>query len=148
MSKATVIVPVGAIKAVPGSCAPAIDAALAVVEAKPRAVRSTIIDLSGAAVVDQVLLHATQNITITKATVLYVTENSSANTGVAIKIGKETDDNYFYDGTSEASKTKWDETLLSLLATNLDAGDSLVVGSAGSKTGTGEIMFCIEYTIN
>ena len=52
------------------------------------------LDLSGAAR-DIPLLHALEDLTILSITALYV-EASSADAGVVIKAGKETDDDFFY----------------------------------------------------
>lgn len=53
---------------------------------------SSAMDLSGAAVVDSIMLHPTQAITLRKLTAVYP-EALSNNTGIAITVGKEGDDN-------------------------------------------------------
>lgn len=106
-----------------------------------------IMDLSGSAVANNVILHPSQNCTLLRAILLY-TEASSSDAGVAIKIGKETDDDYYYTGTSETSKSQWYEKEVTLLATDIAAGDTVVCSCAGGKTGTGEVLVCIEYTVN
>lgn len=105
------------------------------------------LDLSGSAQADVPILHTSVAITLSRVILLY-TEASSADAGVAIKVGKETDDDYYYTGTSEASKAAWYEKSLTLLATDLAAGDTLVCSNAGGKTGTGEILVCAEYTVD
>lgn len=107
---------------------------------------ATSLDLSGAAAV-QIVFHAEKACTLRKATLLY-SEASSADAGITIKIGKEADDAYYYTGTSEVSKAQWYTKDVTLLATDLAAGDTVLFTSAGSKVGTGEIMLVIEYTIN
>ena len=102
-----------------------------------------VLDLSGAAQSNVVILHTTRNLTLLKLTALY-TEASSADAGVSIKVGKESDDDYFYTGTSAVSKAQWYEDDLTLLQTDLSAGDTLICSCAGGKAGTGEILFCIE----
>lgn len=101
------------------------------------------LDLSGSAE-DIEILHAKDDLVILAAILLY-TEASSADAGVEVRIGKESDDNYFYTGTSEVSKSKFYEKSVTLLQTDLDAGDTLTVGSAGGKSGTGEVKICVWY---
>ena len=60
-------------------------------------------------------------------------------------MGKETDDDYYYTGTSEVSKAQYYEADLTLLQTDLAAGDTLMFSSAGGKTGTGAIMCFAEW---
>lgn len=105
------------------------------------------LDLSGDAVVNVPILHASSACTLLKAILLY-TEASSADAGVGVTIGKETDNDYYYTGTSEASKAAWYESSVTLLATDIAAGDTVVCGCAGGKVGTGEILVCIEYIVN
>lgn len=132
---------------VPASCAPAIDAALAIIEAKPRICRTLVDrDLSATGATKVVLLHATQDITIGKATVLY-TEATSADTGSTIKLGKESDDDYFYTGATATEVAEWAEAELVLLKSDLKAGDTLLFASS-QKTGAGVIQVWIEYTID
>lgn len=104
---------------------------------------STSLDLSGAAAT-LIALHCERACTLVKATLLY-TEASSGDAGIAIKIGKETDDDYFYTGTTEVSKSQWYSKNVTLLQTAVGAGDTIIISSAGSKVGTGEIMLVLEY---
>ena len=101
------------------------------------------LDLSATGV-DLPILHADTDLTILKVILVY-TEASSSNTGVELRVGKESDDNYFYTGTSEVSKSQWYEKEVTLLQTDLDSGDTLTVGNAGSKTGAGEVIVCVWY---
>lgn len=106
--------------------------------------RSSIsLDLSGSATT-LVALHCERACTLVKATILY-TEASSGDAGVAIKIGKEADDDFFYTGTSEISKSQWYSKDITLLQTALGAGDSVLFYTAGGKSGAGEIMLVLEY---
>ena len=105
----------------------------------------TSVDLSGAATT-LICLHTEKKVQLIKVYLLY-TEASSADAGVVVKIGKESDDDYFYTGTSEVSKALWYVKDVTLLQTLLDGGDTLLFYSAGSKTGTGEIMLVVEYKI-
>lgn len=110
-------------------------------------VRTSIsVDLSGASAT-LVCLHTERDVTIEKATLLYI-EASSGDAGSGVEIGKETDRNYFFDGTSEVSKAQWYSKDVTLLKTNLLAGDTLTLYSAGGKTGTGEVMLVIEYSFD
>jgi len=102
------------------------------------------VDLSGAATT-QVILHLeTEAAQIIRAFILYF-EASSADAGITLEVGKESDRNYFYTGTSGTSKSQWDVDELTLLKDDLDAGDTLTFYSPGGKTGTGEAILVIEY---
>lgn len=105
------------------------------------------LDLSAAAASDVVILHPTQACTITKLTALY-TEAASADAGVVIRVGKETDNDFYYTGTSEADVAAWYERDCTLLQTAVAAGDTLICGTVGTKVGTGEVLFCAEYTVD
>jgi hypothetical protein len=105
------------------------------------------LDLSGSAQADVVILHAITACTLVKVELLY-TEASSGDAGVTVTVGKETDPDYYYTGTSEISKAAWYTLDVTLLATDLAAGDTLICGHAGSKSGTGEILVCAEYTVD
>jgi hypothetical protein len=104
------------------------------------------LDLSGAAAAS-VILHPTQACTITKLTFLY-TEASSGDAGITITVGKESDPDYYYTGTTEISKAQFYEKDCTLLAADVESGDTILVDSAGSKAGTGEILALIEYEVN
>lgn len=100
------------------------------------------LDLSGSA--DTVaIFHAQYDGIIKRATVIY-SEATSSDTGVIVKLGKESDDDYFFTFTSEVSKSQWDEKDVTLLQTDVQAGDALIFASAGNKTGTGEVVCAIE----
>lgn len=101
------------------------------------------VDLSGAAAVVY-LLHASRAMTLYKAIITY-TEASSVDAGILLKIGKESDDDYYYTGTSEVSKAQWYERDTTLLQTDVTAGDTVYLTSAGGKVGTGEIIVTLEY---
>jgi hypothetical protein len=100
-------------------------------------------DLSGSAVT-LVCIHAERALTLKKATLLY-TEASSADAGITLEIGKESDRDYYYTGTSEISKSVWYSKDLDLLQTSVTAGDTVTFYSPGSKSGAGEVMLIIEY---
>jgi hypothetical protein len=104
---------------------------------------ATSIDLSGAAET-LIVFHTEREATITNAYFLY-TEATSADAGITIKIGKEEDDDYYYTGTSEVSKSQWDTDSITLLKRDIAQGDTVLFYSAGGKSGTGEIMLIIEY---
>lgn len=105
------------------------------------------LDLSGGAVTDVPILHTTVAVTLVKLILLY-TEASSADAGVTVEIGKETDADYHYTGTSETDKALWYEKDATLLNADVGAGDTVICGCAGGKTGTGEILVCLEYTVD
>ena len=104
---------------------------------------ATSVDLSGAATT-LIVLHSERACILKKATLLY-TEASSADAGITIEIGKETDSNYYYTGTTEISKNQWYTKDVTLLETDITAGDTVLFTSAGAKAGDGEIMLIIEY---
>lgn len=106
---------------------------------------ATSVDLSGAAAT-LICLHSELSVEIIRAFLLY-TEASSADAGITIKVGTEADDDYFYTGTTEVSKDQWYAADLTLLNKDLTKGDTIILSSAGSKSGTGEIMLVIEYKI-
>ena len=101
------------------------------------------LDLSGSAKT-VVVLHCERACTLLKATILY-TEGSSADAGVALKVGKETDDDYYYTGTSETDKAQWYSKDITLLQTDVGAGDTVLFYTAGAKAGAGEVMLILEY---
>lgn len=101
------------------------------------------VDLSGAAV-NQYLLHPETACSLVQAYLLY-TEASSADAGITLKIGKESDDDYYYTGTSETGKAQYYTKTLTLLAQDVAAGDTVIFNSAGGKTGTGEVVLVLEY---
>jgi len=101
------------------------------------------LDLSDASR-DIPILHALEDLTILSITVLY-TEASSSDAGVVTRVGKETDDNFFYTGDSLTDQAKWNEGSVTLLETDLDEGDTLTIGTAGGKTGAGEVVLIIRY---
>jgi hypothetical protein len=100
-------------------------------------------DLSGAAAT-LVCLHAEQNLHLARAILLY-TEASSADAGVTVEIGKESDRDYYYTGASETNKALWYTKEVTLLKNDVATGDTITFYSPGSKTGTGEVMLTIEY---
>ena len=106
---------------------------------------SVSVDLSGAAIT-LVCYHTERAISISKAYLLY-TEASSADAGITLEIGKESDRNYYYTGASEASKAIWYTKELTLLKKDVAIGDTITFYSPGSKTGTGEVMLIIEFKL-
>jgi hypothetical protein len=100
------------------------------------------VDLSGSAAT-LIVFHFEKYVEIRKAYFLY-TEASSADAGITVKIGKETDDDYYYTGTTETSKSQWYTKELTLLKKDVQSGDTVLFTSAGSKTGAGEIMLILE----
>ncbi len=108
---------------------------------------SSVIDLSGASTTEYILHTPTGvSIDILSITVTY-TEASSADSGIKLEFGKESDRDYFGTYTTESSKAQYYETEVTLSNTTLNEGDTLTVYSPGSKTGAGEVIvtFDIEY---
>lgn len=108
------------------------------------------LDLSGAAT-DVEVYHAPKACLLCGYEIVY-TEVSSPDAGVAIRVGRyqngvALDDDYFDLVTSEASKNKgyskyigWGDLTNKAVA----AGDTVTVGTAGGKVGTGEVILVIQ----
>jgi parallel beta-helix repeat protein len=106
---------------------------------------STSVDLSGAA--ETIFcFHTPVACHLMRATLFY-TEASSADAGVTIEIGKETDRDYYYTGTSEVNKAQYYTSSVTLLKNDIAAGDTVTFYSAGGKVGTGEIMLVIDVLV-
>lgn len=109
----------------------------------------TPLDLSGAAATAIVFV-ADRAYTLTEADLIY-TEASSADTGVNVKVGKlivGTDDDDFFVAAvaSEVSKEAGYRKSLTLAQTAIAEGDVITINSAGSKTGTGEVILQLYLT--
>lgn len=107
------------------------------------------VDLSGSAVT-QYIYHTEKACSIEKLTLLYI-EGTSADAGITIEVGKESDRNYYYTGTTEISKSAYYTKDLTkengvLLKTDITAGDTITFYSPGGKTGTGIIILILEYS--
>jgi len=107
------------------------------------------LDLSGAAVSNEFIMHTQQDLYVTMVTILYA-EASSADAGVTISIGSMPGHSptYLYTGTSEVSKALW--YTKKLIGTDLAnhtvaAGDTIVCSTAGGKVGTGAVRFIVDY---
>lgn len=106
-------------------------------------VNSEVGDLSGTA--EQiVVLHSERACTLKKATLVYYAATGAGNT-TALKIGKESDNDYYYTGTSEESKSQWYSKDVTLLKTDLAAGDTVIFTWTQNASNTGEIFVCLEY---
>lgn len=112
------------------------------------------LDLSGAAVDNEIFI-APDNCCLVMYDIVY-TEASSADAGVNIRIGRyqdgvALDDDYFDVTTSEVSQNLGAKTRVytaSLTQYQLTAGDVVTVGTAGSKTGTGEVMLVLYFCLS
>ena len=104
------------------------------------------LDLSGAAQADVPIVHSSQAALLVKAILLY-TEAASTHAGVLVTIGNETDADHYYTGTSATNQSQWAESSVTLLKTAVAAGDTVICGHAGTKTGAGEILVCVEYVV-
>jgi hypothetical protein len=104
----------------------------------------TSLDLSGAAS-DIIVKHAERTMHIHKAVLLY-TETSSVDAGVVVRLGKESDDDYYYTDDSEVSKAVWytKDITADISDKVIASGDTLTFGTAGGKTGTGEVALYVE----
>ena len=109
--------------------------------------RSTLLDLSGSAVSEEIVQHFSRGATLKRINLFYP-EATSADTGVAVKVGREGDDDYYYTGTSEVSKSALYEINVAMLKTDIPAGNTITVTMAGSKVGTGTVIITLEYRFN
>lgn len=113
--------------------------------------KSTIFDLSGGAS-DIEVFHAIAPCTLVGYQILY-TEASSADAGVNIRIGRyqsgvALDDDYFDVSASEVSKNKGYAKFFKtadLTQKVIAVGDTITVGTAGAKTGTGEVCLILLF---
>jgi len=119
-------------------------AGLPVVRQNARAM--AIMDLSSGAVADNIIFHTSVACTLLNVFLVYQ-EATSADAGITVDVGHETDDDYYYTGTTEVSKAAWYELDVTLLNTDIPAGNTVVCNSAGGKTGTGTLLVVIEYAI-
>lgn len=103
---------------------------------------STKFDLSGSATVDNVY-YANYPMRILEAKLVY-TENSSADAGVAVSVGKVGDADYFVGNTNtEINKMAGYEQILTPLIDGIEAGTLINITCAGGKTGTGEVVLVL-----
>jgi hypothetical protein len=101
------------------------------------------LDLSGAA--DTVeIFHAITAATVVRMTFLY-TEGTDNFAASGLKIGKESDDDYYYTGNCEPNKAQWYEHTIDPLKRDIAAGDTVLFYSAGGFGGAGEIKMTLEY---
>ncbi len=116
-----------------------------------RKVISATLVLDGAATDVEIFFQSTAAAFITGYDVVY-TEASSADAGVLVRIGRyqngvALDDDYFDVITSEVSKNKgYSKRYYISDMTNylIAAGDTITVGTAGGKVGTGEVKIVLE----
>lgn len=111
---------------------------------------SPVFDLSGASTDSPPIYLAKTPSVIINARVLY-TEASSADAGVKIRIGKLGDTDYFYNVDSDASKSLGDSVFKSpALFTKkiVPVGTAVTVGTAGLKTGAGEVQVILTIATN
>lgn len=106
------------------------------------------LDLSGAAqeFIILALGSASRAGRLTRIRLIY-TEASSADAGVNIYLKSANGLQTFYSANSESSKAKYYE-LEPALGVTLISNSPMLVGTAGGKTGTGEILVVIEYILD
>ena len=104
----------------------------------------TSIDLSGGIVESLIRHNNTGNdLYLNKVTLLY-TEATSADAGSLLELGTETNDDFFFTGTSDIGLAKYATVVLTLLKRVLVDGNTLIFKSNG-KTGIGEVKVIVEY---
>jgi hypothetical protein len=121
-------------------------------EAETRTVMSDTIDLSGGATTIPII-HMNERLWIRSITLVY-TEASSADAGVVVEVGKDSDRDFMYTGTSDTSKALWDEVELTIKnhASFEDydwllPDETMTLYTAGGKSGTGSVMAVVEYVV-
>jgi len=115
---------------------------------------SVALDLSGAAT-DVLVFHADHACQLLGYTLTY-TEASSADAGVTVEVGRyqdgvALDDDYFDQTTSEVTKNLgYSKFIATTDLTNklIVAGDTVTVGTAGGKVGTGEVIITLKIARN
>jgi hypothetical protein len=103
------------------------------------------LDLSAAAT-DVVVFHATMPCQLVGYEILY-TEASSADAGVDVRVGIFGDDNHLDNSTSEVSQSiGYVKEFITgdLTRQKIDSGDTVTVGTAGGKTGTGNVRIVLK----
>jgi len=109
-----------------------------------KTLRSRPITLAGPATAESIYTAETTT-TIRLGTVVYE-EASSADAGVAVRVGKIGSASYFSSYTTEVSRAAGSVSNLSFSALTLQGGETLTVECDGNKTGTGTISIQIETT--
>lgn len=104
--------------------------------------RTDIIDLGGASS-SQSVYTAVNALTVALVRVIYE-EATSADAGVAIRVGKIGSASFFSTFTSEINKSIGNVTTLTLTNTTLAAGETMIVECDGNKAGTGAVTVQIE----
>lgn len=111
---------------------------------------ATVFDLSGSAQTEIVLYHKNKEIEIHKVWIKYI-EATSSDAGVKLSIGNFADDDAYFAGTSEVSKSalysKEYETGSMTLAV-IPRDTEVVIKNAGGKVGTGTAILSFSYTLN
>jgi hypothetical protein len=105
-------------------------------------VRTQPIDLSGASTYES--LYTAENDTNVRTMRVIYDEATSADAGVAIRIGKIGDADYFTSLTTEVSKAAGSVVYLSKTNNILVAGETLTVECDGGKDGAGTVSIQIE----
>lgn len=104
--------------------------------------RSNSITLAGPAISES--LYTAETDTTLRAARVIFDEASSADAGVAVRIGKIGSTSYFGSYTSGASKAAGAVVNLNLSASTLRAEETLLIECDGGKTGAGAISIQIE----
>jgi len=110
---------------------------------------TTLFDLSGSAAEEIVLYNKNHEILIHKVWVKYI-EATSADTGVAIKIGSSSNDDAYFTATSEVSKDALDSKeydIGSMVLAKVPKDTPILISHAGSKAGTGTAVVGFSYTL-
>lgn len=123
---------------------PGSGAGLPVVRQEAHAI--AVMDLSGAAVADNPIFHTSVACTLLNLYWVYI-EATSADAGIVVDVGKGSDDDFFFTGSTDVSKSAYDVEEKTLLQTAIAAGDTVICNSAGGKTGTGTLLVVIEYAL-
>lgn len=107
-----------------------------------RTLRTQPIVLAGPAVYEPLM--AAQSTTTLRLALITYDEASSADAGVAVRIGKIGSASYFATYTTEVSKAAGSVVNLPQITNTLAPGETLTVECDGNKTGAGTISVQIE----
>lgn len=106
--------------------------------------QSTVMDLSGSAEADIPIFHTSVPCTMLGLYFVYI-EATSADAGIVVDVGKGGDDDFFFTGSTDVSKSAYAVESKTLLTTVIAAGDTVICNQAGGKTGTGTLLVVTEY---
>ena len=107
---------------------------------------SASLDLSAAA--SKALITVPENSAHVTRIAFIWTEASSSDAGITVTVEAADGSPVYFTGTSSVSQAIWTVEELSFTNTLLVAGDAILLTSAGSKVGAGDVAVLIEYAVD